>query len=206
MRCKESNLHVHLDIANFPKIPAPIYTYTWDPNPDWSQYFAAGKEIQGYFNRFAKQHDLEKYMKLSTKVIEAKWNEEKGIWELTLENQVTKEQWKDYAHYFINGAGILNNWKWPEIEGIHDFKGQLMHSARWDHNVEFTSDSVVGVIGNGSTAVQIVPQLQKVAKKVFSFARSSSAPLPFSQHIACKTDLLCQPGFHHPSAPRHLMD
>jgi cation diffusion facilitator CzcD-associated flavoprotein CzcO len=164
------------------QIPAPIYTYTWDPNPDWSQYFAAGKEIQGYFNRFAAKHKLERYIKSSTKVIEARWNEEKGIWELTLENQETKKLWKDYAHYFINGSGILNNWKWPDIPGLHDFKGSLIHSARWDHSIEIGSDSIVGVIGNGSTAVQIVPQMQKVAKKVFSFARSSST-LPPLCHI-----------------------
>jgi cation diffusion facilitator CzcD-associated flavoprotein CzcO len=160
--------------SNVDQIPAPVYTYTWDPNPNWTQYFAAGKEIRGYFDRFAKEHKLEKYMKLNSKVVEAKWDEEKGIWDLTLENQVTKELFKDYAHYFINGSGILNNWKWPEIEGIHDFKGPLMHSAKWDSSVGFDENTVVGVIGNGSTAVQIVPQLQKISKKVYSFARSSS--------------------------------
>jgi cation diffusion facilitator CzcD-associated flavoprotein CzcO len=67
--------------------------------------------------------------------------------------------------------GILNNWKWPDIEGIHDFKGPLMHSANWDHSVDFDGKTA-GVIGTGSTSVQIVPQLQKVCKEVQVYMRS----------------------------------
>jgi cation diffusion facilitator CzcD-associated flavoprotein CzcO len=107
-------------------------------------------------------------MKLNTKVVEGKWDPEDGVWHITLENQKDKGRWKDWAHVFINGSGILNNWKWPEVEGIHDFKGPLIHSANWDHSVDFEGKTV-GVIGTGSTSVQIVPQLQKICKKVEVF-------------------------------------
>lgn len=90
-------------------------------------------------------------MKLNTKVIEARWDEEKGFWILTLEDQVTKGTWQDWSHVLVNGTGILNNWKWPNIEGLHDFSGPKMHSAAWDHSVDFTGKTV-GVIGTGSTA------------------------------------------------------
>jgi cation diffusion facilitator CzcD-associated flavoprotein CzcO len=89
----------------------------------------------------------------------------------TLEDVNTKAQWHDWAHIFINGTGILNTWKWPEIEGLHDFSGPLMHSAKWDHTVDF-DNKTVGVIGTGSTSVQIVPQLQKICKEVQVFMRS----------------------------------
>jgi cation diffusion facilitator CzcD-associated flavoprotein CzcO len=89
----------------------------------------------------------------------------------TLEDVNTQEQWHDWAHIFVNGTGILNTWKWPEIEGLHDFSGPLMHSAKWDHMVDF-DNKVVGVIGTGSTSVQIVPQLQKICKEVQVFMRS----------------------------------
>jgi len=91
----------------------------------------------------------------------------------TLEDQKTKEQWYDWCHVWINGTGILNNWKWPDIEGLHDFKGPKMHSASWDHGIDL-DNKVIGVIGNGSTAVQIVPQLQKIAKQVQCYIRSST--------------------------------
>ncbi|KAF2708013.1 FAD/NAD(P)-binding domain-containing protein [Pleomassaria siparia CBS 279.74] len=152
-------------------IPSHDYNFTWDPKPDWSQFFASGKEIQGYFEGFAERHGSKKYMKLNSKIIEAQWDDAEGIWIITIETPKTKEISKDWAHVFINGTGILNNWKWPEIEGIHDFKGPLIHSAHWDHNVEFDGKTA-GVIGTGSTSVQIVPQLQRICKEVQVYMRS----------------------------------
>ena len=80
----------------------------------------------------------------------------------------TKEQWHDWGHIFVNGTGILNTWKWPDIKGLHDFKGPLMHSPKWDHTVDF-DNKTVGVIGTGSSSVQIVHQLQKICKEVQVF-------------------------------------
>jgi cation diffusion facilitator CzcD-associated flavoprotein CzcO len=89
----------------------------------------------------------------------------------TLEDANTKDKWHDWAHIFVNGTGILNTWKWPDIHGLHDFSGPLMHSAKWDHTVNF-DNKTVGVIGTGSTSVQIVPQLQKICREVQVFMRS----------------------------------
>jgi cation diffusion facilitator CzcD-associated flavoprotein CzcO len=65
----------------------------------------------------------------------------------------------------------LNNWKWPDVEGLHDFQGQLMHSAKWDHSVNFQGKRV-GIIGTGSSSVQIVPQIQSLCKELTVFMRS----------------------------------
>jgi cation diffusion facilitator CzcD-associated flavoprotein CzcO len=86
-------------------VPAHIYTYTFEPNPDWSSFFAGGAEIQKYFENFADKYGLRKYMKLNTKVVEARWNEEEAIWKLKLEDQVTKEVWEDWSHILVNGTG-----------------------------------------------------------------------------------------------------
>jgi cation diffusion facilitator CzcD-associated flavoprotein CzcO len=152
-------------------IPSHLYTFSWDPNPNWSHYFAYGPEIQRYFEGFAERHGSMKYMRLNTKVIEARWDEEAGKWTLVLEDQISGEKYEDWCHVLVNGSGILNNWKWPEIDGLHDFKGALMHSAKWDHEVDFKGKAV-GVIGTGSTSVQIVPQLQKEAKHLEVYMRS----------------------------------
>ncbi|KAF2669324.1 FAD/NAD(P)-binding domain-containing protein [Microthyrium microscopicum] len=169
-------------------IPAHDYNYTWDPKWDWPQFFAKGADIQGYFEGFAKRHGIEKYMKLNTKVIEGKWDETDGIWNITLENQKDKGVWKDWAHVFINGTGILNTWEWPKIDGIHDFKGSLMHSAAWNHGVDFEGKTVA-VIGTGSTSVQIVPQLQKCCKNVKVFMRSPTWISPPFGAGALQTDM-----------------
>lgn len=77
----------------------------------------------------------------------------------------------DVCDIFVNACGILNNWTWPDIEGLFDFKGHLVHSARWDDSYDFTGKTVC-VIGNGSTGLQIVPNLQKVVKKMVAIIRS----------------------------------
>ena len=86
-------------------IPSHDYNFTWDPKPDWSQFFASGKEIQGYFEDFAERHGSKKYMQLNSKIIEARWDNAEGIWNLTIENPKTKEQRKEWAHVFVNGTG-----------------------------------------------------------------------------------------------------
>lgn len=64
-------------------IPAHAYTYSFEPNPDWSTFYAYGPEIKGYFERFADKYDLRKYIKLKSRVISAVWDEQQGIctWE-----------------------------------------------------------------------------------------------------------------------------
>jgi cation diffusion facilitator CzcD-associated flavoprotein CzcO len=67
--------------------PWPICVVTFDPKPDWSHFFAYGPEIQEYFEDFAKRHGSERYMKLNTKVVEGKWDEQEGIWNLSVHSQ-----------------------------------------------------------------------------------------------------------------------
>lgn len=153
------------------QIPSHLYTYSWDPKTDWSHYFAYGAEIQRYFESFADRHGSRKYMKLSTKVIECRWNEAAGTWNLVLEDQRTGATWTDWAHCLINGTGILNTWKWPDIKGFADYAGPKVHSAAWDHSVDFEGKSVC-VIGAGSSAIQIVPELQRKARELTTFIRS----------------------------------
>lgn len=66
---------------------------------------------------------------------------------------------EDKCHVFINATGVLNKWKWPAIKGLETFQGAKLHSANWDDTVELEGKRV-GVIGCGSSAVQIVPSIQ----------------------------------------------
>lgn len=150
-----------------------MYTFSFDPKTDWSHFYAYGPEILKYFEEFADRYNSHRYIKLNTKVLEGRWNDERGIWIITLQDEKTKETWEDWAHIFINGTGILNTWKWPDIDGLHDFQGPLIHSANWDHSVDFTNKTV-GLIGVGSSSIQIVPQIQKIVKKLQVFMRSST--------------------------------
>lgn len=114
-----------------------------------------------------------KYVKLCHKVIGAEWQEETQEWAVKAENLSTGEIVEDRANVLINASGVLNKWKWPAIPGRESFNGTMLHSANWDTSFDATGKRVA-VIGGGSSAVQIVPNLQPLAAAMTCFLRSSS--------------------------------
>ena len=76
-------------------------------------------------------------MRLHHKATEARWDEEKSKWTVQFENVKTGQQLEDTADVLIQGIGSLNQWKWPDIEGIDSFEGRLLHSANWDKSFDY---------------------------------------------------------------------
>ncbi|EXJ70265.1 uncharacterized protein A1O5_06333 [Cladophialophora psammophila CBS 110553] len=151
-------------------VPAHIYAFPFDPNPDWTHFFATGKEIHEYMQKITKKWNLDQDVKLSHRVIETVWQAESGQWKVTVESE--GRQWDEYAEVLVSGQGVLNSWQWPEIEGLHDFKGHKSHSANWDANYDY-SHKRIALIGNGSTGVQVLPQLARLPEtEILSFQRS----------------------------------
>ena len=149
--------------------------FTWHRNPNWSSFYSGSEEIWRYFKEVATTYDLEKYVKFNTAVEKAVWQEEEGVWKLTIVSS-DGTRFEDECEVLVNGTGVLkfvilhssvvlnpmtlnSAWKYPDIPGIREFKGKLMHSARWDSEYDLKGKSVA-VIGGGSSAVQIVPQIQ----------------------------------------------
>jgi cation diffusion facilitator CzcD-associated flavoprotein CzcO len=129
-------------------IPANAYTYSFEPNPNWSSVYAGSKEISQYFVSFCKKYQLHKYIKLAHQVSSATWDDKKGIWDVEITNLADGTIVHDACDILINAAGVLNAWKWPAIPGLKDFKGTLLHTARWDSSVDLEGKNV-GLIGNG---------------------------------------------------------
>jgi len=112
----------------------------------------------------AKKYQLEKYIQYNHKLVSAVWDEDEGEWTIALDIPVldSPERTRHFEtkfHVLLNAGGLLNNWKWPAIPGLDTFEGPLLHSARWDQSADF-KDKVVAVVGSGSSAIQIIPQLQ----------------------------------------------
>ncbi|OQU95562.1 hypothetical protein CLAIMM_01747 [Cladophialophora immunda] len=150
-------------------IPAHIYTFPFEPNPDWSAFYASGPEIREYMKRTAEKYDLGRNNKYCHKVVEAKFNETTGQWQLKVQNGGVIIE--DTCDILVSATGHLSRWIWPSIQGLHSFRGLLVHSAKW--NTDFVYEGKrVAVIGNGSSAIQIVPQMAKVASQVTNFIRS----------------------------------
>lgn len=143
-------------------IPAHTYQYSWEINPRWSKFFAPSSEIQRYLENVTDKYQLRQYMHFNHKIVEAKWQESSSTWALTIEDRTNPGQSKLISRecdVFVYGGGALNNWKWPDIEGIDVFKGKLMHTAAWDESVDL-SGKKVAVIGNSASAVQCVAAIQ----------------------------------------------
>ncbi|KAK9349967.1 hypothetical protein V1523DRAFT_421257 [Lipomyces doorenjongii] len=154
-------------------VPAHSYQLSFDPNPNWSQFYASGQEIHQYWKAIVQKYGVDKYVRLNSKIVEARFDEAEAKWQVKIQRVDTGEVFTDSANILYACVGALNEWKWPDIKGLHDFKGVLLHSANWDDNWDPTGKAVA-VIGSGSSAVQIVPSLQPIVKQLDTYVRSKT--------------------------------
>jgi cation diffusion facilitator CzcD-associated flavoprotein CzcO len=136
-------------------IPAYTYQYSWKPNPRWSKFYAPGPEILQYLKDVADKHALRKFVRFNHCVVGATWHEDTSSWHLEVEAKSENgrmTRFLDSCNSFVHGVGVLNNWKWPDIEGPYSFKGELIHTAAYNAEADLTGRKVA-VIGNSAYAV-----------------------------------------------------
>jgi cation diffusion facilitator CzcD-associated flavoprotein CzcO len=153
-------------------VPAPLYAFSFAPNPNWQRRFAAAPEIQAYMERVAREHGLLPHLRLRTRLVRAQFDEPQGRWELELGCGSRLR-----ARFLVCSTGPLSQARWPDIEGLPDFAGVRLHSARWDAGVPLAGLRI-GVIGTGSTASQLVPPLAAQAAQLHVFQRTANWVLP----------------------------
>ena len=147
-------------------VPSHMYTYSFEPNPNWSHFFARGPEIRQYFEHVADKYDVKRDIRFNEAVTDAHYDQ--GKW------TITSSQGNTYnADFIVCASGILHHPKFPDIKGIETFKGKIFHTAQWDHNVNIDSTTRVGVIGTGSTAAQAIPELVNSGADVKVFQRTA---------------------------------
>lgn len=113
-----------------------MYQLSWEHNPAWSHYYASGSEILRYWQRIADKYDVHKYLKCSHRVTEAHWSADDAKWVVSVTNLSDGKQFEDRADALVTAVGLLNQWEWPSIPGLTDFKGKMMHSACWDESFD----------------------------------------------------------------------
>ena len=150
--------------------PAHSYSYSFALNPEWSAFYAPGAEIKAYFEGIAEGYGLKDFIQFNTEIEEAVWRG--GQWHLRTTNGQT-----DQAHVLVAATGVLHHPSIPDIPGLQDFQRPWFHSARWDHSVPLDGQRI-GVIGNGSTGVQIVSALARRAGRLVQFQRSPQWIMP----------------------------
>jgi len=153
-------------------VPSHFYCYSFYPNPDWSRKYAPQAEILQYINDTVDRFDVRKFVELGVKVDRLELDEESGVWTAHLGNGEVR-----CARHVINGMGGLHKPNIPPFKGLKTFKGPAMHSAQWDHSVDF-SGKHVGVIGSAASAIQIIPELQKICSQVDIYQRTPNYIAP----------------------------
>lgn len=112
---------------------------------------------------------------------------------------------EDSCDVLISARGLLNTKQWPKIEGFETYKGEVMHSAAWNSSYDFSHKSI-GIIGSGSSAIQIIPQLQKISGarlKCFMRSRTWISP-PFGSRVA--DEFLLNNGDDSMMMPREMIE
>ncbi|KAF9566936.1 FAD/NAD(P)-binding domain-containing protein [Agrocybe pediades] len=172
-------------------IPSHGYQLTFESNTDWSSYYASGQEIQQNLHKLVDTHKLWPYIKLQHRVKCARYNEDTGKWTLTIQRprngsrstaiwrteNLPAEEWEeihDTADVLFTAVGSLSRWKWPDIPGLESFSGKVVHSAQWSLTDDDLVDKRVGVIGVGSSAIQIVPTIQPKVKHLYNYVRGKT--------------------------------
>ncbi|HVP29246.1 MAG TPA: NAD(P)/FAD-dependent oxidoreductase [Myxococcota bacterium] len=149
-------------------VPSHLYSFSFEPNPDWSRKFSPQAEIQQYLEGCARKYGLYEHIRFGTEITGASFDEESGEWHLrTGSGEAIR------ARVFVAATGQLNRPHVPDLPGLGDFAGERWHSARWDHAHDLSGESV-GVIGNGASAIQFIPPVQRKARKLTIFQRSAN--------------------------------
>jgi cation diffusion facilitator CzcD-associated flavoprotein CzcO len=151
-------------------VPSHLYSYSFAPNPEWSHQFSPGPEIRAYFERVAREHGLEDRVRFGDEVVRCEFAG--GRWKLE-----TAGGHHDEVDVVIAATGVLHHPRYPDIEGLDTFAGAKFHSSRWDHDVSLEGERV-GVIGTGSTAVQIVGAIVDQVGHLDLFQRTPQWVLP----------------------------
>ena len=124
-----------------------------------------------YFQKTVEKYNLDRDLKLEHELVGAEWIEETSKWAIQVKN--ADSIFADECDVLISARGFLSKWRWPDIEGLHSFKGELMHSANWNHSYDFKGKRIA-LIGNGSSAIQILPQLAPLGTHVTNYVRSKT--------------------------------
>ena len=140
--------------------PSHLYSYSFQPNPDWSRRFAEQPEILRYLENCAEDNALLPHIRFGAEIVAARFDPDAVRWVLT-----TAEGEEFTADLFVAACGQLSRPSYPAIAGLDEFTGRVFHSARWDHDHDLTGRDVA-VIGNGASALQFVPHIAERARTV----------------------------------------
>jgi len=159
---------------------AHSYSFSYAPNPDWSANFVERDEIQAYLAKRWADFGLQPHTRFNTPVESAHWQDD-SHWLVRAETGETFE-----FDVLVNAMGNQHTPLYPNVPGRDRFGGDSWHAARWNHDVDLTGKRVA-IIGSAASAVQIVPEIAKVARHLTVLQRSPNWIMPRNRKLYSKT-------------------
>jgi len=156
-------------------VQSNLYSYSFDPKPDWSETFPSQPELWSYLHKVTSKNGLREYLRFGHEVTSARWDADAKRW------LVSTTRGDFAARYLIAGVGSLVEPSLPDIPGIDTFAGTIMHSSRWDHSWQ-AAGRRVAVVGTGASAIQIVPSIQPQVEHLSVFQRTAPFVVPHTNH------------------------
>ena len=152
-------------------VPSSLYSYSFAPSSRWSNLFAKQPEILGYLEQVSHDFGITPLIEFNNELERAVWDDERGLWRLDTSNG------QYLSRTVVFATGPITESRIPAIPGLDSFKGEMFHSAKWNHDCDLTGKRVA-VIGTGASAIQFVPQIQPQAKELTVFQRTAPWVLP----------------------------
>ncbi|WP_218196395.1 MULTISPECIES: NAD(P)/FAD-dependent oxidoreductase [unclassified Pseudomonas] len=158
--------------------PNLTYTFSFRPN-DWTAYFPLRDEIESYLLATAQESGLYDHVRFDTKVERAEWLTDRNQWEVTVRGEDGTQE-VHHADFVMSAVGLLNMPVVPDIKGLSGFAGRVVHTSDWPQDIELKGKRVA-VVGNGASAMQVVPAIADEVAELTLFARSKQWAAPFPQ-------------------------
>jgi 4-hydroxyacetophenone monooxygenase len=156
--------------------PNHFYSYAFEPNHDWSHFFAKRDELWNYFERVADKYDLRNHIRLGVEVTEARYDEAGAVWRITAQGvDGTRQEFS--ARVLVSAVGVLNRPKRPDIAGLSSFAGPAFHTAQWDRNFNWRGKRIA-MIGTGASGHQVGPTIAPEVERLMIFQRSPHWVVP----------------------------
>ncbi|MFN4327812.1 MAG: flavin-containing monooxygenase [Limnobacter sp.] len=153
-------------------VKSALYSYSFEPWPEWSHVYAKQGEIYKYTRHCASKYGIYPHIQFNTAVTGARYDESTGLWTVNLSTGDSV-----LAKNVVTAVGPFSAPKMAEFKGASAFKGKVVHTAAWDHSVSLEGKRV-GLIGTGATAIQVGPAIADQVKNLVVFQRTANWIMP----------------------------
>lgn len=166
------------------------YTYSYSFSKEvldewhWTEKFSPQPETLQYLNFVTDKFDLRKYMQFGCWVESMVFDDEANFWTIRLADgrDIT-------TRFVISGMGVLSTPTLPNFEGMGSFEGKSFHASQWPHEPLDLTGKRVAVVGSGATAIQLIPEVAKVAKSLTVFQRRANWAAPLNNGPITESDM-----------------